>query len=201
MDKRESKYFNTAQKMDEALFSLLEQKDFAFITVKDICRVADVNRSTFYLHYETISDLLDECSEYLMRRFETYFKAELREAPKAVTTAPLSELNFISPRYLIPYLEFVRDNRKVFRTAVEHNRLFSTMKQAQAFFEDIFIPILQRYRYPEETHRYVLLYYLSGMMAVVTEWLKADCKETPEELSNIIIRCVIPDEPCQENQK
>ena len=34
MNKNESKYFNTALKMDEALLTLLEKKDFDFITVK-----------------------------------------------------------------------------------------------------------------------------------------------------------------------
>lgn len=40
--------------MDEAFISLLEHKDFEYITVKDICSAAGVNRSTFYLHYENM---------------------------------------------------------------------------------------------------------------------------------------------------
>ena len=58
MNKSESKYFNTAVKMDKAFLDLLEHKDFEYITVKEICKTANVNRSTFYLHYETIGDLL-----------------------------------------------------------------------------------------------------------------------------------------------
>lgn len=58
MNKNESKYFNTAIKMDQSFLELLEKKDFAYITVKEICHEADVNRSTFYLHYETLDDLL-----------------------------------------------------------------------------------------------------------------------------------------------
>ena len=58
-------------------------------------------------------------------------------------------------------------------------------------------PILRRYRYPEKQHHYVLMYYLNGMMAVITEWLEADCNESPEELAKIIMRCVIPNETDQ----
>ena len=58
MNKYESKYFNTARLMNEALLLLLENKDYEYITVKEICSKAGVNRSTFYLHYETIDDLL-----------------------------------------------------------------------------------------------------------------------------------------------
>lgn len=43
MNKSESKYFNTAVRMDEALLSLLEVKNFEYITVKEICDKAGVN--------------------------------------------------------------------------------------------------------------------------------------------------------------
>ena len=45
MNKNESKYFNTAVKMDAALMSLLEKKDFEYITVKEVCAEAGVNCS------------------------------------------------------------------------------------------------------------------------------------------------------------
>lgn len=48
MDKKASKYFQTASKMEEAFISLLNIKDFEYITVKDICLKAKVNRSTFF---------------------------------------------------------------------------------------------------------------------------------------------------------
>ena len=40
MNKNESKYFNTAIKMDEALITLLEKKEFEYISIKEICNVA-----------------------------------------------------------------------------------------------------------------------------------------------------------------
>lgn len=69
MKKSESKYFNTAALMDEALIALLRKKDLKYITVKEVCEKAGVNRSTFYLHYETLSDLTAEAMEYVDRRF------------------------------------------------------------------------------------------------------------------------------------
>ena len=72
MNKSESKYFNTAVRMDEAFLALLEKKDFAYITVKEVCEKAGVNRSTFYLHYETVSDLLSESVSYLYSQFLNY---------------------------------------------------------------------------------------------------------------------------------
>ena len=73
MNKSESKYFNTALCMDEALIALLEVKDLEYITVKEICQKAGVNRSTFYLHYETIADLVNEAMGSVDARFMSYF--------------------------------------------------------------------------------------------------------------------------------
>ena len=67
MNKNESKYFNTAIKMDKALITLLEKKDFEYITIKEICDTAGVNRSTFYLHYENTFDLLQETTKSVLR--------------------------------------------------------------------------------------------------------------------------------------
>ena len=77
MNKSESKYFNTALLMDEALLQLLEKKDFAFISVKEICQKAGVNRSTFYLHYENTNELLEETIERLNERFVSSFPKDL----------------------------------------------------------------------------------------------------------------------------
>lgn len=76
MTRSESKYFVTATKMDEAFLRLLEKKDISYITVKEICETAGVNRSTFYLHYETISDLLSESVNYLNDQFLAYMKKD-----------------------------------------------------------------------------------------------------------------------------
>ena len=48
MNKNESKYFNTARKMDDALVELLQEKSLEFLTVTEICQRAGVNRSTIW---------------------------------------------------------------------------------------------------------------------------------------------------------
>lgn len=79
MKKSESKYFNTAVRMDRAFLELLEKKDMEYITVKEICEAAGVNRSTFYLHYETIDDLLAESVQYMNQQFSGTHEAGCRE--------------------------------------------------------------------------------------------------------------------------
>lgn len=49
---------NTRRRLREALLRLLEQKPLHEISVKELTELADVNRGTFYFHYQDIFDLL-----------------------------------------------------------------------------------------------------------------------------------------------
>lgn len=50
----------TRRVIHEAFFDLLREKGFGKVTVADICRCAEINRGTFYLHYIDKFALLDE---------------------------------------------------------------------------------------------------------------------------------------------
>ena len=80
MNKNESKYFKSAEKMHNALITLLDSKDFEYITIKEICETAGVNRSTFYLHYDNVNDLLQETVEAVYKDFFGRFGAEGAES-------------------------------------------------------------------------------------------------------------------------
>ena len=55
---RRTRYTRMAIK--DALLSILAEKEYADITVADLCRTAEINRGTFYLHYDHIRQVLDE---------------------------------------------------------------------------------------------------------------------------------------------
>lgn len=191
MNKNESKYFNTAVKMDKALISLLEKKDFEYITIKEICEAAGVNRSTFYLHYENTADLLKETTKYILDSFLTYFSVNRETITLKYNTCELKDLVFITPEYLTPYLTYIKENQRIFKTSIKHLGSMNFDKVYNKMFEFIFNPVLERFSFPEEDREYVLKFYLTGITAIVMEWLKKDCKDSIEEISRIIIQCVI----------
>ena len=127
MTRSESKYFATAARMDEAFLKLLEEKDFEYITVKEICEKAGVNRSTFYLHYETVNDLLTESARYIFDKLIAYMPQDTSEFIERIQTRPLEELHLITPEYLMPYLNFIKEHRRIFRTAIEHSSVLGWM--------------------------------------------------------------------------
>lgn len=190
MNKSESKYFNTAKKMDKALISLLEEKSFEYITVSEICKKACVNRSTFYLHYENTVDLLDETARFLLDDFTAYFNVDTKNITNRFKESSLDELNFISDEYLYPYLSYVKENRRVFLTVLSHSDSFGFDDIFQRLYENIFNPILERFDYPLADRKYVMMFYLNGITAIVTEWLKDGCKKSVREVSKIIHECI-----------
>jgi AcrR family transcriptional regulator len=192
MNKSESKYFNTALRMDEALLALLEEKDLEYITVKEICHRAGVNRSTFYLHYETIADLVDEALEMINQRFRSYFPQQEEEILGNMGNRERENLVLVTREYLLPYLRFIRDNKKVYRAAFRNPSSMQAHTRYGELKQQILSPILERFEIPAAQRPYYMAYYVEGIIAIVKEWLRQDCADEVEMIADIIESCVRP---------
>ncbi len=192
MTRSESKYFATAARMDEAFLALIEKKDFAYITVKEICAAAGVNRSTFYLHYETVADLLEECSHHILEQFMEYMPHDTAEFLEKLPERPLEELYLITPEYLTPYLNYIREHRRIFRASVEQASVLHMDEAYIGLNRHILTPILNRFRIPPEEQKYIMPFYISGLMAILNAWLKEDCRDSVEQIIAVIQRCIPP---------
>ena len=190
MTRSESKYYATAARMDEALLKLLEEKDFAYITVKEICEKAGVNRSTFYLHYETVSDLLAESARYIIGKLIANMPQDTAEFFEKLQTRPLEELHLITPEYLTPYLNFVKEHSRIFRTAVEHSSVLGMDDVYLALNHHVFTPILDRFHVPPSERKYMMPFYIHGLIGIINEWLKEDCKDSVEHIISVMQICI-----------
>ena len=190
MNKSESKYFNTAVRFDKAILSLLEKKPFEYITVSEVCETAKVNRSTFYLHYENTWDLLKEATAYVLDDFNSYFSVDTDNITAIISDCDLQDLKFINEKYLHPYLSFIKENQRVFSAMLSQPKAFGTTDIFQRLFDNIFKPILDRFHYPRDEQNYVMMFYLNGITAIITEWLKDGCQKSIEDISAIIHICI-----------
>ena len=189
MNRSKSKYFNTALRMNESLIELLEEKELEYITVKEICQRAGVNRSTFYLHYETIADLVNETAETIDRRFLSYFPQDRR----ALMDSPdRKDLVLVSREYLLPYLRFIQENKKVYRAAFKNPVGMQTDARYRKLRQYVLEPIMERFEIPEPHRPYYITYYVEGVFAIVKEWLGRDCADEVETVIEIILACVRP---------
>lgn len=190
MGKSEVKYKNTARKMDKAMLKLLEKKDFLEISVSEICQEAGVNRSTFYDHYLNTYDLLKETQKGIMNDFHNHFIEKSIEFPD-FTRESNKEFIFISPKYLIPYLEYVKENKRLFKTYLSNLSTFGVDEAYNDLFEYVLKPIFIRMGVKNDLiMNYISKFYLTGIIAIVNEWIHRDCQDDILFIVEIIITCI-----------
>ena len=185
MNKNESKYFNTAKKMNDALIALLETKEYEYITIKEICHIANVNRSTFYLHYSNMNDLLEETIKSLNLSFNSHFKSKENESA-IISKENIEDLLLINDDHLIPYLNFIKENKNIYKVLKTYPQLFNANKTYDQMFRKLFVPIMNRFGLDEKWHKYLMDFYISGLTSIILDWVYDDCKIPVQEVSDFI---------------
>lgn len=87
------------RKIREYFLSALSEREPDKITVQEICAHVGINRSSFYLHYRDVYDLLETMSH-------AAGKAVMEEIERAEIRSPY----FFSGEYLVVILRHVRRN-------------------------------------------------------------------------------------------
>ena len=186
MDRRVRK---TKAQLREGLARLMQKKSIKEISVKELVDEVDINRSTFYLHYETMDDLLQESLSYLFSKFKMKYDSS---AQVKVDSDSLGNLYLITPEYIIPYLEFLYENKQIFMTAIKKPAIFEVSKHYDEMYSGIFNPILERFGVEPGERKYILTYHISGMHAIIIEWVKNGCKESAQYIADLLIKYTLP---------
>lgn len=193
MNRSESKFKNTADKMGSALISLLETKDFADITIMDICNKAGVNRSTFYAHYDNTYDLLKETHTGLIDNFQSECTFDNPIDISDTKNLSKDDLNFISPKYLLPYLKYIQKHKRLFKIYAENAHIFETNEMENYMIDNLFAPIYAKHGVTDKKLIYYMQrYFLKGLDAIINEWVKQDCEDDILFICEIIIYCIRP---------
>ena len=158
---------------------------------QEICDTAGVNRSTFYLHYENTSDLLKETTRYIIDKHLAYYEIDQKRISLQFETCKREELLFITDEYLVPYLTFIKDNQRLFKVSIKQFNSLNMNGVYGGMFEHIFNPILERFHVPEKERAYVMKFYLTGVFAIVMEWLDKNCSDDMETVTRVITDCVM----------
>lgn len=65
------RYIKTEAVIRKCLISLLNEKDFSAVQIRDLIQLADINRSTFYLHYRSLDDILGALEDEFVTGFSS----------------------------------------------------------------------------------------------------------------------------------
>lgn len=164
----------TKMVIEEAFLKLLRDKPATKITVTELCLLADINRATFYKHYQDVPDL--------MEKIESRIFEKLREA---LTLPTIEDLE----GFLLGILRYIRshgDRYMVLGSANGDPGL--AMKTFLICYEKAY-PLLER-NLPNMSpdNRKMMYHFLSqGCGGIFAYWLKDGMKETPEEIAGFIL--------------
>lgn len=167
------RYKSTEEKIEDAFLRLLKRKKYNSIYVQDLCKEAGINRSSFYAHYLDINDLMMKYEDKVAQNVVSLFK-----------DSQFEQENFLQ------LFKFVKDNATFYKAYLQSN-LPSFMDRG---FIKIFknylskMSVEKEYYYTNEELEYHMAFFGAGLRAICAKWLNDNCKLSPEEVSDILIK-------------
>lgn len=156
---------DSMERIEKVFIELIQSKELNEITVSDICKRCELNRSTFYANYIDIYDLADKVRTYLEEEVNRLYEVE-------------QEQQFNSNDYLRLF-RHIQENQLFYRTYFKlgYDNQFKLkgydIYQAAHYYDNQYID-------------YHIEFFRNGLNAIVKMWLAGGCKETPEEMDKII---------------
>lgn len=160
--KKESK-----NKIKKAFIELLQTNDLDEINVTDLVKKAGVNRSTFYVNYIDIYDLADKVKEEMFNNLLELYKEEA-----------------IKKKHSYDYLKLfthIKENQIYYKTMFKLN--FDFMNYYNNHLEE---SDMIKYYGSTKNMDYHIEFFKAGMSAIIKKWLLDNCKESPEDMIEII---------------
>lgn len=165
--------------LQRGLVQLMETKDIKDISVKELSELADINRSTFYLHYSDIYDMLEQIENELFTEFQDILDRTICQGfepfdPGSAQIAPSEIFSFLDRHRDIARIimgphgdpPFVNRMKNMVK---EHIHTLLTSKQLQG------------------DYTYMEAFVISGCIAVIETWLNQPDSKPLEEISGIRI--------------
>jgi len=151
-------------KIEKAFVELLQSREIKEISVSDIIKMTDLNRSTFYANYLDIYDLADKVRADMENDFANHF---------------------------VDY-DTSRDDSGALRmfTHIKENQLFYKT-YFKLCYDDKFLVSVYDVKQAEkeqitENLKYHIEFFRNGLNAIIKMWLSDGCKESPEEMAEIL---------------
>ena len=156
----------TRSALREALIDLILEKPLVSITVKDICARADINRSTFYLHFKDVTDILRTTEDEIIEHMREHAPTHEQE---------ISDLQEIKG-FFTDFLEQIRNNPRIMKViqvlcSEQGDPYF--VRKLQTMTYEAFLDGWDMHMMPEmseQRKRLVFSYVISGMVSMLSAW-------------------------------
>lgn len=168
------KIINTKKSLSKSLIYLLGKNAITEIDVSQLCTYAGVNRTTFYKHYNSLYDLLNELINEFFKKIEILFlKVNVNEN----TTSKVALL-----------LKYLKQNRE-FVSIIMNNNTLTTISQRLITLDFIDSLIKTNIQYRKSVYindNYYIDFIISGWYAVIKRWVNENCALDENTLARLL---------------
>ena len=150
----------SVEKIQKAFINMLQSKEISQISVTDICKETELNRSTFYANFIDIYDLADKLREKLETDFNEQFSKN-------------------SSRDVLTMFRHIHENQLFYKTYFKlgydekHQAYVFDANRAEKDFNGKHI-------------KYHIEFFKNGLNSIIKMWLNDGCIESPEEMAEIL---------------
>ena len=168
----------TKQAIKESLIELMKDYPISKVSVKKLCEMADINRSTFYAHYTDQYDLL--------KKMQAEIISNLKESIFNKSFTGQSEITI---PVLIQILEYAKANIALFKVLFSENGDFSFQNELMFLAQAKTIEEIREDKLLDErTANYLEVFAISGFMSIIRKWLADGAVDEPEKMAELITR-------------
>ncbi len=178
--KEDKRCVKSKQAIKHSLLLLLHDKPLSGITVSELTAMAQVNRKTFYNHYTTISDVLDEMENDLLDRLFSFIDQ----------SRPWQEVNNPT-KFVGKIFDAIKSNTAEFRLLIQSGTHLNLVAGFRSRIRTVFDSFLSLC---EDSDRAVMVYLLdyvcAGLVSVLERW-SFDCRDDELDRLRAIVGAMI----------
>lgn len=155
----------TKMVLKQALMEILRERPIERVTVKEICLRADVNRSTFYVHYGSPQELFESIQNDIY--------TEIKEKKKDFTDIKA---------YIAGMCDIIYDNRELIQVMLMAGKAETMFRIADIWKEDFLNAVGEGVSRADADAAF--LYITCGAMAVITTWVLGHIPMTRDQVAD-----------------
>jgi AcrR family transcriptional regulator len=179
MEKKENRKIRYSKMViRESLMELMKSKSILSVSVKDICDLADLSRSTFYDHYKDQYDLLKQIEDETLAYFEDMLNKYKDKLSKKETYQMVEEM-----------LTYIANNGNTIHVLLSENGDIAFQKKLLYHF--VMHNQITKYfseKQNDETKPYYSVFIVHGAIGLIQHWLKDKMAMPVPQLARMMIK-------------
>lgn len=158
----------------QAFLELLQEKAFEKITVTDIVKRADINRSTFYAHYPDVQGLIEEMINDIIER-----------SISLISQMDIQEIFRDPMPFLSSLIALGNDNIEIYKLLEksEYSNIHIAELKASFFQKAIAEESIPVHIRQSSTYQIRVSFFIGGIMNTYTQWLKGNLPFSIDEIA------------------